>query len=266
MVRSHPWATPTDGPVEFATEGKGKGHAPEEPRAQARQPTRRGGPVRFGRNPDEAAADACARVSKLQQAIDVLDAGDPVAHSLQQELKKARAQARIAPVEDRIKSTTAFVESARKRATEPRRRSPKPKQTSAKEKPGWPDWQRKRRAQLRILSPSIPEGLFVELERLRRQVKELTAANSQYRHATLVEASRFFHSEVVAEVNKVQAELEVLRRERHALTHSLAGGPDEGRWKQAKKLGGPTLDLVPMQPRPGQVRPLAQLWIWHRRR
>ena len=79
----------------------------------------------------------------------------------------------------------------------------------------------------------------------------MTAANSQYRRATLVEGSRFVHSEAVAQVDTVQAEFE---------SHG-GQGPDEDRRKHAKKLGGPGLDLVPLQPRPVAS---SSTWIWHR--
>ena len=63
--------------------------------------------------PDEIHAAACARVKQLQNAIDALDEKDPLVASLRAELQKARSKARVVPVEDRIKSTTAFLEAGR---------------------------------------------------------------------------------------------------------------------------------------------------------
>ena len=59
--------------------------------------------------------NACTTVKQLEKAVDALDKKDPVAASLCVELQKARSEARPAPVADRIQSTTAFIERARKR-------------------------------------------------------------------------------------------------------------------------------------------------------
>ena len=53
--------------------------------------------------------------TRFTLAIDAFDKKDPLVASLRVELHKARSKARVVPVEDRIKSTTAFFERAWKR-------------------------------------------------------------------------------------------------------------------------------------------------------
>ena len=72
-------------------------------------------PTEFVSVPDEVHGIACARVKQLQNAINALDEEDPSVASLRAELRNARSKARLVPVENRIKSTTAFLERAPKR-------------------------------------------------------------------------------------------------------------------------------------------------------
>ena len=99
------------------SERRGKVSFQEGRRGRWRNPARRPAEVSHAprAGPDEAHAAACARVKQLQNAIDALDEKDPLVASLRAELQKARSKARVVPVEDRIKSTTAFLERARKR-------------------------------------------------------------------------------------------------------------------------------------------------------
>ena len=89
-----------------------------------------------------------------------------------------------------------------------------------------------------------PANDSAEFKRVRGIVAELIAANARNWHATVVQASGFAHSETVAEVTRVQAELETLRRERDALKAEV---DDDARRRQARILSSPSLDLVPTQ-------------------
>ena len=135
------------------------------------------------RSLDELHADACQRVAKLQQAIDLVGA--------EALLEKLRAEEAHGAVHQGG-------------------------------------------------SPSFPpsSNLCAEFHRCQR-------AEGQ-RHSIVVQASEFAHSETVAEVTRVQAELETLRRERDALKAEV---DDDARRRQARILSSPSLDLVPTQVR-----------------
>ena len=70
---------------------------------------------RYGQIPDELRAVAKIRVTKFEFAISATGEDDPIVVILREALKQARRQTETPPVEDRIKSTRAFIEWARKR-------------------------------------------------------------------------------------------------------------------------------------------------------
>ena len=68
-----------------------------------------------GLPPEEVLANARARVTKLETAVAAVGESDPSFPAHQEALKKAKAQAQVRPVEDRISSTKVFIERAKKR-------------------------------------------------------------------------------------------------------------------------------------------------------
>ena len=208
--------------------------------------------MRVWHNPDKVVADACASVSELQQAIDVLDAGDPVAYSLQQELKKVRAQARIALVEDR---TTAFVGHARKRCHRsqeggPPSRSRRPRRRSQAGPIGGGSEGRSSGSGPRAFQRVCVCGVGAVAASGRR------FDSSQF----AVQTCHLRRGESVcslAEVNKVQAELKVSRREKDVLTHSLDGSrrrsPEAG-----QEVGRPRSGFGP-----GTTQTCGKFWHSH---
>ena len=140
--------------------------------------------------PDEAHAAACARVKQLQNAID-----DPLVTSLRAELQKARSKARVVPVEDRIKSTTAFLGRARKRGIGGREGVG----GCTGGRPGEARLERHRaEAAQDVCPPTVVESsVNAELERLRGLVADLMRPNSEGRSTTLSEPGRNANSDVV---------------------------------------------------------------------
>ena len=74
-------------------------------------------PVRpASRSPDEARADAVAKVASLEAAIAALgDHDDQVRKSLEESLAKAKKSTNVAPVGVRLNSSMKFIERIRKR-------------------------------------------------------------------------------------------------------------------------------------------------------
>ena len=66
-------------------------------------------------NPDEQLKAAQARVVKLEAAIVAIGDEDPAATGLKEALAKARVQAQLRPVQDRIAHTEAFLDRSRKK-------------------------------------------------------------------------------------------------------------------------------------------------------
>ena len=194
--------------------------------------------------PDEAHAAACARVKQLQNAIDALDEKDPLVASPRAELQKVRSKARVVPVEDRIQSTTAFLERARKRESVARKEL-EVAQEDVRDGEARLERLRAEAAQ-DVCPPTVVESsVNAELERLRGLVAELRA-NSEESSTTLSEPSRVANPDVVAHMN---AELAALPQERDALQASVQALPNpdnSARRKQARTLAAPSLDLVPV--------------------
>ena len=71
------------------------------------------GVVRKSPNPNKQ--DAQIRVTKLEAAIQAVGEDDPAAMGLKEALQKARIQAQLRPVQDRISHTEAFLNWSRKR-------------------------------------------------------------------------------------------------------------------------------------------------------
>ena len=65
--------------------------------------------------PDEQVAAAQLRVTKLEAAIQAVGEDDPAVMGLKEALQKARIQAQLRPVQDRISHTEAFLNRSRKR-------------------------------------------------------------------------------------------------------------------------------------------------------
>ena len=68
-----------------------------------------------GKSPDARVAEAQARVSRLQAALDLLGADNPDAELLKASLETAKRQCRVQPVGERLDSCLKFVERAQGR-------------------------------------------------------------------------------------------------------------------------------------------------------
>ena len=177
-------------------------------------------------------------MKQLQNAVDALDEKDPLVASLRAELQKARSKARVVPVEDRIKSTTAFLERAWKRESVARKELEVAQEDV---RDGEARLERLRAEAVEDVCPPtvVESSVNEELERLRGLVAELMRPNSEGRSTTLSEPSRVANSDVVAHMN---AELAALRKERdvlQALVQAHRNPDNSARRKQARTLGAP---------------------------
>ena len=68
-----------------------------------------------GKSPDARVAEAQARVSRLQAALDLLGADNPDAEFLKASLETAKRQCRVQPVGERLDSCLKFVDRAQGR-------------------------------------------------------------------------------------------------------------------------------------------------------
>ena len=90
--------------------GKGKGQSKD-----AGPPVQSPAVPKPNLNPDEQLKAAQARVVKLEAAIVAIGYEDPAATGLKEALAKARVQAQLRPVQDRIAHTEAFLDRSRKK-------------------------------------------------------------------------------------------------------------------------------------------------------
>ena len=72
-------------------------------------------PERVPLHPDERMARARVRVGQLESALKALDPSDPTATYLQEALKKAQSQARVPPIESRVKVAEEYLARKKKR-------------------------------------------------------------------------------------------------------------------------------------------------------
>ena len=75
-------------------------------------------PERVPLHRDERMARARVRVGQLESAIKALDPSDPTVTHLQEALKKAQAQARVPPIESRLKVAKEYLTRKKKRFSE----------------------------------------------------------------------------------------------------------------------------------------------------
>ena len=97
-------------------------------RRQSNVPLPRQEPV----DPDTALANARLRVTKLERAMEVVGESVPIYPGLVDALKRARTQAQVRPVADRISATESFIERARKCVEKERKEVEKAKAKLAK--------------------------------------------------------------------------------------------------------------------------------------
>ena len=90
--------------------GKGKGQSKD-----AGPPVQSPAVPKPNLNPDEQLKAAQTRVVKLEAAIMAIGDEDPAVAGLKEALAKARAQAQLRPVQDRIAHTEAFLDRSRKK-------------------------------------------------------------------------------------------------------------------------------------------------------
>ena len=78
-------------------------------------PVRKSGPVP---TPEEVMERARSRATQLESAMQLLDARDPALVPLQEDLKKAKAQASAPPLADRVSASEMYVARKKKRLEE----------------------------------------------------------------------------------------------------------------------------------------------------
>ena len=124
------------GVADDSSRSSGRMCQPSQGRVQGRFPRLRESQVRMSRrwspsqsvrpasrSPDEARADAVARVASLEAAIAALgDHDDQVRKSLEESLAKAKKSTNVGPIGVRLNSAMKFIECIRKRARLPRRK------------------------------------------------------------------------------------------------------------------------------------------------
>ena len=98
-----------------STDGKSQQQQPGgQPSKGAKDPQ----PERVPLHPDERMARARVRVGQLESAIKALDPPDPIVTHLQEALKKAQVQARVPPIESRLKVAEEYLTRKKKRLSE----------------------------------------------------------------------------------------------------------------------------------------------------
>ena len=78
-------------------------------------------PERVPLHPDERMARARVRVGQLESALKALDPSDPIATHLQEALKKTQFQARVPPIESRVKVAEEYLAGRRRGCRRQRR-------------------------------------------------------------------------------------------------------------------------------------------------
>lgn len=167
-----------------------------------------------------------------------LGESDPTYSTLQEALKKAKAQVHVRPVDERIASSKTFIERAKKRIGCCRDDLARAQDALAQAQ-----------AKLQSEEQSLAEGearlaaLIAESEGLREEVPPTMPAN-------------FAH-----ELAELRACVQELRRENTELRSELQcsgrGGEDRGR-KQPRSSSHSGLDLVPLNRNPGPTTDLSQ--------
>ena len=167
----------------------GQRQATEVPKKDSRQVGVGQAPL----HPDERIARARVRVGQLESALKALDPLDPAATSLQEALKKAQFQARVPPIESRVKVAEEYLARKQKRlleaedavvaAIEGRDR------LKAEVAEGERSLAKIQEEKLRLqehpgsvpmdISPARQSNLMVELEQLQMQVAQLQAQNEE---------------------------------------------------------------------------------------
>ena len=123
------WVQIIRGPRPEAATWPRRGETPQPAqRRQSNVPFPRQEPV----DPDTALASARLLVTKLERAMEVVGESDPIYPGLVGALKRARTQAQVRPVADRISATESFIERARKRVEKERKEVEKVKAELAK--------------------------------------------------------------------------------------------------------------------------------------
>ena len=214
------------------------------PPAQSRQ--RRQSNVPFPRqepvDPDTALANARSRVTKLERAMEVVGESDPIYPGLVDALKRARTQAQVRPVADRISATESFIERARKRAEKERKEVEKAKAELAKAE-----------AQLVLEEESLREG-----ENRLLVLRQEANGEDQSPLATVP-------VDFAQELVQLRTMVQDLLREREQLKSELAGQVstphEEGRPRKARSLASPSPDLMSIsnQPALGNCRDPSRL-------
>ena len=102
-------------PNPLPKKGKGKGQPQVANPVKSHTTPKSESTRTFSLKPDEQLQAAQARVVKLEAALMAIGEADPAAAGLQEALSKARLQAQVRPVQDRITHTEAFLSRSKKK-------------------------------------------------------------------------------------------------------------------------------------------------------
>ena len=141
----------------------------------------------IGQHPDVILSKARARVAKLEVAMNAVGEDDPTYPALRDSLKQARVQAKVRPVEDRIKATTSFIEWSKRRIGEHQANILRLQEQLAEAKAeeeqarqhlhdGEERWCKLHQEASRMaedIPPTVPVDFAAELAQLRNSVHEL---------------------------------------------------------------------------------------------
>ena len=160
----------------------GQRQATEVPKKDSRQDGVGQAPL----HPDERIARARVRVGQLESALKALDRLDPAAASLKEALKKAQFQARVPPIESRVKVAEEYLARKQKRLLEAEASVVAAIEGRDRLKAEVAKVQEEK---LRLqehpcsvpmdISPSGQSNLMVELEQLQMRVAQLQAQNEE---------------------------------------------------------------------------------------
>ena len=137
-----------------------------------------------GKSPDARVAEAQARVSRLQAAVDLLGVDNPDAELLIASLEAAKRQCRVQPVEERLDSCLKFVGRAQGRVERQKRIVEEAQQVLANYESqlaaGLQDLERLRAEARACPVHNEPANETTELRELRLEVEQLKRERNQW--------------------------------------------------------------------------------------
>lgn len=180
-------------------------------------------------DPDAAMAHARGRVVKLEAAILAVGESDPTYPGLFDALKRARSQAELRPVQDRIAATETFLERARKRAQKERQEVEK----------------------ARAILCAAEAKLSQEEDSISQAEDRLHALQEEARGMQESVPPATVPCDFAQELAQLRSSVQQLMRERDQLRAELAGqsgAREEGRPRKCRSLAEPSTDLALVLP------------------